>query len=96
MKYIVCVTLRIKQQHCEDFKLIMHTNAMTSLQNEEGCLQFDVCSNPDEPCHVFLYEAYTSKLAFEEHLNSEHYLLFDAKTKNMIEEKIVKTFSSVS
>lgn len=96
MKYIVCVTFKIKRNYYDNFQLLINSNAKTSLEKEDGCLQFDVCSNLDEPEHIFLYEVYTTQGAFEEHLKSEHFLVFNSKTADMIEEKLVKTYNLVN
>ena len=45
---------------------------MSSLNNEKGCLRFDVIKI-DESNNFMLYEIYTDKQAFLNHLSTNHY-----------------------
>lgn len=80
----------------EAFMPMMLGNAKTSLSEEPGCLQFDVLTDPSRPDEVFLYELYSSRAAFDAHLASSHFLAFDQAVADMIEDKLVKTYRSVS
>lgn len=95
MSYAVVVTFQIKPKDMESFMPLMRANARTSLLHETGCLQFDVATDPDRPGEVFLYEVYTGRAAFEDHLNSDHFLTFDAAAAALITEKDVRTYSEV-
>lgn len=50
------------------FMPLMRGNAVTSRLQEEDCHQFDVCTDPDHPFEVFLYEFYTDKAAFDHNM----------------------------
>lgn len=95
MKFAVCVTFRIAAEHWDAFLKLMHDNAQASLNLEVDCLQFDVCTDPARPNEVFLYEIYTSPEAFEQHLQSAHFRVFNSETSEMIEDKQVTTYSVV-
>ena len=95
MRFAVCVTFKIFPGHWVEFKRLMNENASTSLSSEEGCLQFDVCTDEDRPCELFLYEIYSSREAFQLHLGTDHFMRFDAQVTNMIEDKQVATYSEV-
>lgn len=95
MKFSVCVKFKIKPTAWESFLPLMKENAKASLRYEEGCLQFDVCSDGDSPFEVFLYEIYTSEEAFADHLKTTHFLDFDSDTRDMVEEKLVNTYRTV-
>jgi len=95
MKFAVCVTFKIAPDHWEDFLELMHANAAMSLEKEDGCLQFDVCTDDTRPNEVFLYEIYGSPESFQLHLQSDHFQDFDANVSGMIETKQVATYSSV-
>ena len=95
MAYAVCVTLQVKPDCTDAFMDLMLTNSQISLSKEEGCLQFDVCSDPDQPNVVFLYEIYSSRDAFMLHLNSDHFKTFDQESNSLIEQKTVNTFRVV-
>ena len=93
--YAVCVTFEIKAGRMSDFLPLMQENARTSCLVEEGCHQFDVATDPDRRNAVFLYEIYSDRAAFDEHLASPHFQAFDAATSDMIASKAVATWSEV-
>lgn len=64
--------------------------ARESLDQEAGCLTFDVCVDPANPGRVFLYEVYADAGAFDLHLGSAHFRAFDADTREWIVEKVVE------
>lgn len=93
--YAVVVTLTLKPNQMNDFMPLMQKNAKTSLTEEPGCRQFDVATDPARSDEVFLYEIYESADAFAAHLDSDHFIDFDAATAAMIADKTVKTYSEV-
>jgi len=94
--YAVTVRFRIKDGMFETFMPLMIENARTSNRVEPGCRQFDVCTDPERPGEVFLYEIYDDAAAFQSHLASTHFLAFDSQVSTMILEKTVATYSKVT
>lgn len=94
--FAVVVTFEIEGTEFADFMPLMKANAATSLSDEPGCHQFDVCTDPAKPNHVFLYELYTDKAAFDVHLNSPHFKKFGTTTKHMIVDKTLNTYTEVT
>jgi quinol monooxygenase YgiN len=95
MAYAVSVTFDIDPAAWADFLPLMHHNATTSLGHEDGCLRFDVCTDPDHPNHVHLYEVYADRAAFDAHLASPHFAAFKTATEKMITARTIRTFRSV-
>lgn len=91
----VVVSLTLKPKVFSSFMPLMQSNAKVSLE-EEGCLQFDIATDPLRPEEVFLYELYKDQAAFDQHLASDHFKHFDQATAEMIESKVVQTYSEVS
>lgn len=94
--FAVTVQFTIKDGKMEAFLPLMRENALTSLKEEPGCHQFDVCTDPTTPQEVFLYEIYDDDAAFEAHLASSHFQAFDAGVAGMVAAKTVRTFTEVS
>ena len=94
--YAVVVTFQIKQGQMPAFLPLMQENAATSRTQEAGCHRFDVCTDPERPDEVFLYELYSDRTAFDAHLGSAHFKNFDAKVAPMIGTKDVRTYQDVS
>lgn len=94
--YAVCVTFQMRPGTAVNFMPLMLENAKTSLQDEPGCRQFDVLTDANKPNVVFLYELYTDRAAFDAHLASAHFKIFDNAVSSMIAQKEVHTWNKVS
>ena len=93
--YAVCVTFKIQSGMIGEFMLLMQQQAQNSLLLEVDCHRFDVCTNPEKPDEVFLYEIYSDAVAFQVHLASDHFKQFDADVRSMLAEKTVHTYQQV-
>lgn len=93
--FAVTVTFRVEADQMERFLPLVIDNAQASLAHEPGCRQFDVCTGPDQPDVVFLYEIYDSADAFAAHLETDHFQAFDLATAGMFASKTVGTFAEV-
>lgn len=87
--YVVTVRFVVIARHAEQFVEAMLEQARTSRSVEPGCLQFDVCRAPDAPDRIFLYEVYSTKGDFDAHLESEHFVAFNARVAPWTIEKHV-------
>ncbi len=94
--YVVTVEFKIHRAHLAAFMPLMLENAMLSREREPGCRQFDVCSDPETPTLVFLYELYDDRAAFDAHLASDHFRRFDAAVREMLEAKSVRAFERIA
>lgn len=93
--YCVTVTFRIAAGKQAAFLALMLENAATSLGTEPGCQRFDVLTDPARPQEVFLYELYVDRAAFEHHLASPHFRVFDQTVAAMVADKQVKSYGEV-
>lgn len=93
--YVVTVEFEIRLEQFSAFLPLMLENAQASHRLEPGCQQFDVCTDPDRPDYVFLYEVYTDRSAFDEHRASEHFKRFDRAAQEMIARKTVRTMQRI-
>ncbi len=93
--FAVTVTFTVKSEHMAAFLSLVEENARRSLQEEEGCRRFDVCTDPARANEVFLYEIYTDRAAFDLHLESAHFRDFDAAVASMTAGKAVATYERV-
>lgn len=89
--YVVCVTFEILPENYARFCSAVLTQAANSLHREAECHVFDVCVAEDGH-KVFLYEHYSDRAAFEAHLQSAHFLEFDALTRPWVQSKSVTTW----
>lgn len=94
--YVVTVDFRIRPGHVETFLEAMKHQAKSSLEREDSCLQFDVCTAPGDPGHIFLYEVYRNEAAFQAHLETAHFREFNETTADGVAAKQVETWHRLS
>lgn len=62
------------------------------LENEEGCLAYDLLMSEEEPNKIFVYESYENQDAVKKHNNSPYFKeIVDGKLKKLIKNQTVKT-----
>ena len=66
-KICLVVDFTVKAGTKAQFLDIIRAHASKTLENEEGCLQFEVCDPVEGGNRVFLYEMYADDAAFEVH-----------------------------
>ena len=84
----VAVKLEIKKECIDEFIALASENAANILK-EDGCLYFDIGVNGST---VLFYEVYKSDEAFNEHLNTAHYMEFDPVMKRCALSKEVSKY----
>ena len=87
---VLVVDFHIHAPHVAAFAEAMAANARASMQREPGCRQFDVCRDPADPTVFFLYEIYDDEAAVQAHLQSPHFLAFNAATAAWVRSKAVR------
>ena len=94
-KLVIAVTFELQPGTTERFMPLMLQNAQASLHDEPGCLQFDVLSPEDKAETIFLYEVYENDQAFEQHLQTPHFLTFKAAVAELIKSQTVYRYRYV-
>ena len=92
---VVVVEFDLRDGREAAFRAAVVENARRSLADEPGCVQFDVCTDPDDPARVFLYERYADVAAFRAHLAAAHFLDFDRLTAPWVTRKAVRTMRRI-
>lgn len=55
-------------------------------KEEEGCLQYDLHLDLEDPSHFMFYEIWESRDHLQQHMNSEHIKNYKAANENTIEK----------
>ena len=76
------VTIQIKPEHKDAFMEAMLDDARGSVQNEPGCLRFDVVEDTEDPNRIHLYEVYRDDAAIAAHREAPHYLKWRETVKD--------------
>lgn len=93
--FALIVRIELVEAHRADFLAAIRINAATSVAQEPGCSRFDVLTPPDGPANqVLLYEVYSDRAGFDQHLLSEHFQSFDATTRRMVRSKTIDFFDA--
>ncbi len=91
--YVVTVEFIVKENFLDLFHAAMMEQAANSLKLEKDCHHFDVAIAENAPCRFFLYELYTDKVAFDHHLDSEHFKIFNNLVTEWVSDKTVQGWS---
>lgn len=88
-RFVITVEFELHDSVITQFMPLMVDNAEKSRTLESGCDRFDVLLPAKGGNHVFLYEIYKDRAAFEAHLKMPHFLEFAEKTKPMIKRRVL-------
>lgn len=94
--YVVAIDWRIKPDRIDLYRQKITQQAVASVEQEDGCLQFDVCEDPAQEGRFFLYEIYQSEAAFKTHLAMPYSMEFLPLADSMTISKQVSFFDMVS
>lgn len=92
--YAITVLFEVKSEAYGRFLNLVKENAETSVRDEPDCIRFDVLTPQLNygASHIFLYEIYLSRAAFEFHLASDHFKFFDTATRDFVLTKTVTEY----
>jgi quinol monooxygenase YgiN len=83
--FVVIAEFVVKEGLMDTFLTHAFDDARHSVDEEPGCLQFDVLQTPEVANGVLFYEVYSSKEAFDEHLATPHVERFRAILSDHLE-----------
>ncbi len=89
MLFVVVVDFQLKPGMGKQFRALIDVNADASVRDEPGCLQFDVLEPEGEEGRVLLYEIYADQAAFDAHLKTEHFHVFNSASESLYLRKSV-------
>lgn len=84
--YIVIAPLQIKPGFMDRFLAEIIADARGSMDNEPGCLRFDVVADPADANRIWLYEVYKDEPAFQQHTKTPHFIKWRDTTKDWLDE----------
>ena len=72
--YVIIAATQIKQGFKDRFIEEMIADARGSVNDEPGCLRFDVIQDANDPNRIWLYEIYQDEAAFQKHMKGPNYI----------------------
>ncbi len=92
---VIVVEFEVRAEFATDFLERVKQQARDTLALENDCAVFDVCLDPVNTCRILLYEVYLNRAAFDAHLQSAHFLAFDAAVKSWVVNKKICEFERI-
>ncbi len=65
----------------EELQKLIHTT-----RSEDGCLQYDLHQDNEDPTHFMFYENWTSRDLWQAHMNNQHLQDYAIATQGAVEE----------
>ncbi|GIU19030.1 putative quinol monooxygenase [Shewanella sp. MBTL60-007] len=59
---------------------------IATTREEEGCLQYDLHQDNDNPAHFTFYENWSSRALWQAHMNAQHIKNYVGATEGMVKE----------
>ena len=94
-RHVITVDFRLKPGAMAEFRQLIDNNARDSSRDEPGCRRFDVLVPQGEADRVFLYEIYDDRAAFEAHLKTAHFDVFNRASAALVTSKDIGQFDLV-
>ena len=93
--FAITVAFELLEGAFPEFHRLVAENAALSVKLEPDCLRFDVLTPTDAAgsTHVFLYEIYKDRAAFDLHLASDHFRHFDQRSRDLVISKTVVAYT---
>ncbi len=91
--FVIVVEFRIHSGKMAAFRRLMDENARASCRDEPGCRRFDVLTSDKDPDHILLYEIYDDRAAFEAHVKTPHFAVFNRDSAPLVADKVVKEYA---
>lgn len=68
-----------------------------TIENEEGCIAYDILLNEKEPNTIYLYECYENETALEVHNNASYFKkIVDEKLSSLIKEQEILKLNPIN
>lgn len=65
-------------------------------RSEEGCINYDLHQDNDNPVHFLFYENWTSRALWQKHMDSQHLADYVAATEGAIAEVHINEMTKLS
>jgi quinol monooxygenase YgiN len=93
--FVIVVDFKIRAGKMQDFRRLIDDNARASCRDEKGCRRFDVLANRKDADRILLYEIYDDRAAFDQHLKTPHFAVFNEKSAALVAEKTISELDLV-
>lgn len=91
--HAVIVEWEVEEINVEKFVNLLTQLQTATLENESGCITYEILQNKAKPSQFFIYEVFENAAAYDAHIRSAHFkTLVSSQIKPLIkQEKITHT-----
>lgn len=68
---------------------------ITPTRQEEGCLEYRLHQDNENPCVFIFYENWQNSACLEQHMNSAHFKSYVAAVGDLLAEKVVHRMTEI-
>jgi quinol monooxygenase YgiN len=90
--FVIVVEFRVKPGQMANFRQLVDDNARASARDEKGCRRFDVCADRKDHDRILLYEIYDDRAAFDVHLKTRHFAVFNDASAPLVADKFITEY----
>ena len=91
--FVITVDFKLKPGAMATFRKLIDKNARDSCAVEPGCQRFDVLAPIEPGDRILLYEIYDDRAAFDVHLKSPHFAIFNRESESLVISKTVVQYN---
>jgi autoinducer 2-degrading protein len=91
---VLLVEIKIKPGYRDQFVEALMLDAKGSVNDEPGCLRFDVLQDSENPNRIYLYEVYKDEQALEAHRAAPHFTKWRETVKDWFDGELVRHMCS--
>ena len=91
--FVITVDFTLKPGAMAAFRKLIDRNAQDSCAAEPGCQRFDVLAPIEAGDRILLYEIYDDRTAFDAHLKSPHFAVFNRESEALVISKTVVQYN---
>ncbi len=84
------IEVHVKESALDEFLKIIKNDAIRSVQDEPGCLRFDVLRDNDDPQKFYFYEVYKDKAAQAAHRQMPHFAAWAKFVEHGLDREVVR------
>lgn len=86
----------IAEEDCEESLRIELLKLVAPTRQEEGCIEYTLQQDNDDPALFVFYETWASAAALKKHMNSPHFQRYVATVGPMLKEKDVHLLTRIA
>ena len=91
--FVITVDFTVKPGAMAAFRKLIDQNARDSCTQEPGCQRFDVLAPIEAGDRILLYEIYDDRAAFDAHLKTQHFDVFNRESEGLVISKTVAQYN---